>query len=208
MPAFHPRIRAVMVAVAAIALLAVAVGGTVASSNPATVYACYDVYGNVRMGDAAVCKLPGGGRLVSWATTGVPGPTGTTGPQGATGPAGPTGPAGAGTSASVLTFVGFGASTTVFTDSRVIVSLRCGATTGVVPGVEVQNTGTTPVTFGFAGGNLPTTILQVAPGTSEIYGTVSTTPPVEAWVADDTGGFSTTFIASRTVTGCTLVYTH
>jgi hypothetical protein len=87
MPAFRPRIRA----------LAVGVGATVAASNPTTLYACYDVYGNVRMGDTAQCKLPGGGRLVNWSTVGVPGPTGATGPTGPAGPTGPTGPAGPGT---------------------------------------------------------------------------------------------------------------
>ena len=97
MPAFHPRTRALAVGVSAIALVAIGVGGTVAASNPPTLYACYDVNGNVRMSDSAICKLPGGGRLASWGTTGVPGPTGpvgATGPIGATGVAGPTGATG------------------------------------------------------------------------------------------------------------------
>jgi hypothetical protein len=98
MPAFRPRLRALAVGVGAFALVAVAAGGTFAASNPATLYACYDVYGNVRMGDTAQCKLPGGGRLVSWGSvgpTGPMGPTGPTGPAGATGPTGPQGPTGA-----------------------------------------------------------------------------------------------------------------
>ena len=95
MPAFHPRIRALAVGAAALALVAIGVGGTVAASNPATLYACYDVYGNVRMSDTAQCKLPGGGRLASWGTAAVPGPTGPTGATGAQGPSGPIGPTGA-----------------------------------------------------------------------------------------------------------------
>jgi hypothetical protein len=89
----RPRARVVVVGAAAIALVAVGAGGTLAASNPATLYACYNVYGVVRMTDANTCKLPGGGRLVSWGT----GPAGPTGPQGASGPTGPagdTGPAG------------------------------------------------------------------------------------------------------------------
>ena len=77
-------------------------GGTVAASNPATLYACDDVHGNVRMGDTAQCKLPGGGRLVDWATVGVPGHTGPTGATGSTGPTGPQGPAGTDTTRLVL----------------------------------------------------------------------------------------------------------
>ena len=72
------------------AQLAVGVGGTFAASNPATLYACFDVYGNVRVSDKAMCQLPGGGRLASWGTAAVPGPVGATGP---TGPIGPTGAA-------------------------------------------------------------------------------------------------------------------
>jgi hypothetical protein len=94
MPAFRHRIRAIAVGVGAFALVAVAAGGTFAASNPATLYACYDVYGNVRMGDTAQCKLPGGGRLVSWGSVGPQGPTGATGAAGPTGPTGPTGPGG------------------------------------------------------------------------------------------------------------------
>jgi hypothetical protein len=91
MIAFHPRIRALAVGGAAIALVAIGVGGTVAASNPATLYACYDTNGNVRMSDSAICRLPGGGRLASWGTAAVPGPTGATGPAGPSGPIGPTG---------------------------------------------------------------------------------------------------------------------
>jgi hypothetical protein len=94
MPAFHPRIRAAAVGIAAMALLAVGVGGTFAASNPATLYACYNTTGQVALSDIAQCKLVGGGRLVSWSTAGVPGPTGATGATGAIGPIGPTGATG------------------------------------------------------------------------------------------------------------------
>jgi hypothetical protein len=93
MPSVPFGLRRMGVAFAALALVAVGAGSTLAASNPATLYACYDVYGNVKMSDTAQCKLAGGGRLVSWSTVGVPGPTGPVGP---TGPTGPTGPAGAG----------------------------------------------------------------------------------------------------------------
>ena len=94
MPAFHPRLRAAVIGVSALALIAVGVGGTFAASNPTTLYACYDVNGNVKMSDKAMCLLPGGGRLASWGTAAVPGPTGATGPTGPTGPVGATGPKG------------------------------------------------------------------------------------------------------------------
>ena len=93
----RPRLRAAVVGISVFALAAVAAGGAFAASNPATLYACYDAYGNVRMGDTAQCKLPGGGRLVSWGTQPMPGPTGpagATGPTGATGATGPQGVAG------------------------------------------------------------------------------------------------------------------
>ena len=95
MSAFRPRIRAAAVGIAAMALVAIGVGGTFAASNPPTLYACYDVNGNVRLSDKAMCQLPGGGRLASWGTAPVPGPTGATGATGAQGPSGPVGPTGA-----------------------------------------------------------------------------------------------------------------
>ncbi len=86
------RLRALAVGVGAFALVVVAAGGTLAAStNPPTLYACYNTYGQVALSDVNTCKLAGGGRLVSWGTAPVPGPTG---PQGATGVAGPTGPVG------------------------------------------------------------------------------------------------------------------
>ncbi len=98
MPSIRSRVRALAVGAAVIALVAVGVGGTVAASNPATLYACFDVYGNVRMSDIAQCKLTTGGRLVSFNTvgpTGATGPTGPAGPTGLTGATGLTGPTGA-----------------------------------------------------------------------------------------------------------------
>jgi hypothetical protein len=96
------RLRPLAVGAVAIALVTVAVGGTLAASIPTTLYACYDASGNVRMSDTATCKLAGG-RLVAWSTAGVAGPSGPAGPtgpvgvrgpRGVTGPAGPTGVAG------------------------------------------------------------------------------------------------------------------
>jgi hypothetical protein len=124
MSPFHPRIRALAVGASAIALVAIGVGGTVAASNPATLYACYDVNGNVRMSDSAICKLPGGGRLASWGTTGVPGPTGLTGATGPTGATGAQGPAGAG-SGTTLYHVAFGTTTTVLTLPWLTVGIHC-----------------------------------------------------------------------------------
>ncbi len=94
MSRLRSRLRPLAVAVGAFVLVAFAAGGTFAASNPPTLYACYDVYGNVRMSDVAQCKLPGGGRLVSFNTVGPTGPTGPAGPTGATGPTGPMGPKG------------------------------------------------------------------------------------------------------------------
>ena len=98
MPTSFPRLRALVVAALAFGLVAVAAGGALAASNPATLYACFDKHGNVRVSDTKACLLPGGGHLVSWRTAQIPGPKGPTGPVGPTGPAGATGltgPAGA-----------------------------------------------------------------------------------------------------------------
>jgi hypothetical protein len=97
MPAFHPRVRALVVGASALALVAVGVGGTVAASNPPTVYACFNTSGAVSMSASNTCLLPGGGRLATINASGVAGPAGATGvagPTGATGVAGPTGTTG------------------------------------------------------------------------------------------------------------------
>jgi hypothetical protein len=97
MPTFFLRIRTLAVGASVLALLVVAAGSVLAGGNPPTLYACYDVNGNVRMSDKNMCQLSGGGRLVYWSTAGVPGPggaTGPTGPQGATGAQGAAGPSG------------------------------------------------------------------------------------------------------------------
>jgi hypothetical protein len=94
MPASRSRPRALIVGASALALLAIAAGGTFAASNPPTLYACFDTSGNVRMSASALCQLPGGGRLVSFNTIGPVGPTGPIGPAGPTGMTGPVGPAG------------------------------------------------------------------------------------------------------------------
>jgi hypothetical protein len=141
MPAFRPRIRALAVGVGAFALVAVGVGGTVAASNPATLYACYDAYGNVRMGDTAQCKLPGGGRLVNWSTVGVPGPTGATGATGPTGPTGPTGAPGAG-AATNLVHVVFGATADVVSTSWMTAYVQCSDAVNRLLGVRSLENGT------------------------------------------------------------------
>jgi hypothetical protein len=124
MSAFHPRIRALVVGVSAVALVAIGVGGTVAASNPAMLYACYDVNGNVRMSDSAICKLPGGGRLASWGTTGVPGPTGPIGPTGLTGAQGA---AGTGATTRLVTFSPTVTEVTIFSGAVFDVALRCSS---------------------------------------------------------------------------------
>jgi hypothetical protein len=97
MPAYRPPFRALAVGLAAFALVSVAAGGTLAAStNPPTLYACFNTSGQVAMATVPQCKLAGGGQLAYWGTQGVPGPTGPQGATGATGSAGPTGPTGPG----------------------------------------------------------------------------------------------------------------
>ena len=92
MPASRIGARSLAVGVAAFALVAVTSGGTLAAStNPPTLYACFNTSGQVAMATVPQCKLAGGGQLAYWGTAGVPGPTG---PQGATGAIGSTGPIG------------------------------------------------------------------------------------------------------------------
>ena len=75
MPASRSRLRALAVGVSAFVLLAAGAGGSLAAStNPPTLYACYNTYGQVAMSDVNTCKLAGGGRLVNWGTAPVPGP--------------------------------------------------------------------------------------------------------------------------------------
>ena len=146
MPALHPRFRVLAVGVSAFALVAVAAGGTFAASNPSTLYACYDPYGNVRMGDTAQCKLPGGGRLVSWGTVGPMGPTGATGAAGPTGPTGPTGATGTGVTATRYV-IPSGIGQRVFEDGAHRMDLGCsGAGAPIGSGV--------PVFYAYPGGVL------------------------------------------------------
>ncbi len=101
MTAFRPRIRALVVGAAAIALVTIGAGGTLAASTTPVVYACFNVNGQVTMATVPQCKLTGGGQLVQINAAGVPGPTGpqgatgVQGPIGARGVPGPTGPQGA-----------------------------------------------------------------------------------------------------------------
>jgi hypothetical protein len=71
MPAFHPRVRALVVGASALALVTIGVGGTVAASNPPTLYACFNVNGAVSMSTSALCQLAGGGQLVTINAAGV-----------------------------------------------------------------------------------------------------------------------------------------
>jgi hypothetical protein len=91
MIAFRPRLRALLVGVGVVALVTIGAGGTLAASTP-TIYACYNVYGQVAMSSTNQCKLAGGGQLVQINAQGIQGPTGPQGPTGARGPIGPTGP--------------------------------------------------------------------------------------------------------------------
>ena len=102
MSTFRPRIRALLVGAAAIALVTIGAGGTLAASTTPTVYACFNVNGQVTMATVPQCKLSGGGQLVQINAAGVPGPTGPPGAQGIAGPAGPTGPKGDAGSAGAL----------------------------------------------------------------------------------------------------------
>jgi hypothetical protein len=95
MPVSRSSVRALALGVAAVALLAVGAGGALAASNPPTVWACFNAYGQVAMSPVAQCRLAGGGQLVPINTQGIPGTPGATGPTGATGSTGPTGPTGA-----------------------------------------------------------------------------------------------------------------
>lgn len=95
MIAFRPRMRALLVGAGAVALVTIGAGGTLAASSPPTVYACFNVYGQVSMSSSAQCKLSGGGQIVQINAAGVPGPMGPTGPIGPTGPTGATGSTGA-----------------------------------------------------------------------------------------------------------------
>jgi hypothetical protein len=87
-------LRRVSVVIAAVAILGLGTGGALAASNPPTLYACYDVSGNVRIADVNTCKLPAGGRLVPINAAGIAGPTGPAGPGGSTGSTGATGATG------------------------------------------------------------------------------------------------------------------
>jgi hypothetical protein len=94
MTALRPRLRALLVGVGVVALVTIGAGGTLAASTTPTVYACFNVNGQVTMATIPQCKLAGGGQLVQINAAGVPGPQGPQGLPGATGATGPTGPTG------------------------------------------------------------------------------------------------------------------
>jgi hypothetical protein len=134
MTASRPSLRALAVGAGAVALVVVGVGGTVAASNPATLYACYNTSGQVAMSDVAQCKLTGGGRLVSWGTQPVPGPTGPQGATGAQGPTGPTGPRGPVARMQTATGPGFGPGFPLALGIHTVSAGSCPTGTGVVGG--------------------------------------------------------------------------
>ena len=184
MPASRPRLRALAIGVSAFALVAVAAGGTFAASNPATLYACYDAYGNVRMSDTAQCKLPGGGRLVNWSTAGVPGPTGPQGPTGPTGPTGATGPTGPAGPSVLNTTLHAGTPVVVppFVVGSVPADAACPPGSVVVTGgfsVQSWNTGAPPVILRstWGGGNRwETAWANPGPAPATVYALVACAP--------------------------------
>ena len=125
MPASHARLRALAVGIAAFALVSIAAGGTLAAStNPPTLYACFNSYGQVAMSTVPQCKLAGGGQLAYWSTVPAPGPTGPIGPTGATGATGAQGPAGTGATTHLLVFSGT-TSIPVYSGAAFSVALTC-----------------------------------------------------------------------------------
>ncbi len=119
-------LRTLAVGTAAFALVAVAAGGTLAAStNPPTLYACYNTSGQVAMSDLNTCKLTGGGRLVSWSTVPQPGPTGPQGATGATGPKGAQGASGSGATTHLVKFAAPTTRVTVFDGAEFSVDLYC-----------------------------------------------------------------------------------
>ena len=146
------RTLAVGAAVFALVAVAVAAGGTLAAStNPPTLYACYNAYGQVAMGDLNTCKLTGGGRLVSWSTAGVPGPTGPTGPIGPTGAQGAPGVSG---TSVLLSFPAATFNLPVFTGSQFTVGIGCTPSAGgrPEPHYAISNLSTGSVTYAIATG--------------------------------------------------------
>ncbi len=131
-----PFVRRIAVTGAAIALLAVGAGGTLAASAPITLYACFDAAGNVRISDLNKCKLPSGGRLVAirGGMVGDVGPTGPIGPTGPTGPTGATGPTGPAGTASVTI-----ATNAIISGSEQLLTVDCGATKHAISGGAYQN---------------------------------------------------------------------
>jgi hypothetical protein len=148
MHASFRRLRVAAVGVSVFALVALVTGGTLAAStNPPTLYACYNVNGQVAMSDIPQCKLAGGGRLVNWTTVPAPGPTGPTGAIGPTGPVGPTGAQGEpGTGTGWMHgYSAENAPITVFTGPNVSLQVTClDQDTGYVE-VRTSNVGAVPI---------------------------------------------------------------
>jgi hypothetical protein len=211
MPAFRSRIRALAVGVGAFALVAVAAGGTFAASNPATLYACYDNYGNVRMGDTAQCKLPGGGRLVTWSTAGVPGPTGATGATGPTGPTGPQGPAGTVGTFQVLTFAPASPKVTVFSGSVFQVQVGCqpGPTPDLTYAISRFTAGSITKVFSTGGAN-PSVFTSSGPGSEGGGVNTDIIPGMrDLWVSGGGESFHVYYgLAANSTTSCAIIATY
>jgi hypothetical protein len=208
MPASHPQLRAVIVGVSVFALAAVAAGGTFAASNPATLYACYDVYGNVRMGDTAQCKLASGGRLVYWSTAGVPGPAGPTGP---TGPAGPQGPAGSAGTTHLYPFGTIPTFTPVFSGAAFAVGLGCQAGASPFLGYSLQNLSPGEITYvdASSGSNPRAHTLSSGVFIAASWNATSAPGMVDLWVTGGGDSFHVLFgVIPDSATNCRVIATY
>jgi hypothetical protein len=158
-------LRTLAVGAAAFALVVVAAGGVFAASNPPTVYACFNAYGQVAMSDTNQCKLTGGGRLVYWSTAGVPGPTGPTGPAGPTGAQGAPGVSG---TSVLLSFPAATFNLPVFTGSEFTVGVGCTPSAGdrPAPHYAISNLSAGPVTYVIATGGSSSSGSTVSAGGS------------------------------------------
>jgi collagen type VII alpha len=127
MPASLGRLRFAVFGASVFALAALAAGGTLAAStNPPTLYACFNASGQVAMATVPQCKLAGGGQLAYWGTQGVPGPTGASGATGPTGATGAVGPAGAGSATTIVDVPADNSQHAVWTGPGYSVTLTCG----------------------------------------------------------------------------------
>ena len=94
----HTRIRRVVLAITAVAVVAIAGGVTYAVADiggGGVINGCYKSQnGQLRLVDPTTDHCLPSETAISWGQTGTQGPTGPAGPQGPTGPQGPAGPTG------------------------------------------------------------------------------------------------------------------